>query len=100
MLSRGTFSFLAGTTFCGGSVPAQGAAVARAQKQGDLMIRKLFAVLLVTGLGLAASAPAPAIDFICSCSVCANGQGPACRDFHSGTSRFTSCSTYWAKYCQ
>ncbi len=77
-------------------MPAQGAAEPWAR--GDLMIRKLFAVLLVTGLGLVASAPAPAIDFICSCSLCNNGQGPGCRDLR--TNRFTSCADYWVKYCR
>ena len=37
------------------------------------MIKKLFAIAaLVFGVGVAASAPAPAIDFICSCNLCTN----------------------------
>jgi len=66
---------------------------------GDLMIRKLFAVLLVTGISLVASVPAPAIDFICSCTLCHNGQGPGCRDPRA-PGGFNSCANYWAKYCR
>jgi hypothetical protein len=67
-------------------------------KQEELsMIKKLFAIAaLVFGVGVAASAPAPAIDFICSCTVCAGGTGPGCRDLKAG--HFTSCSSWWATY--
>ena len=63
------------------------------------MIRKLFlATALVAGLGVAA-APAPAIDFICSCKLCTTStSGLACRDLdHRGG--FTSCGEYHTKYC-
>ena len=63
------------------------------------MIRKLFFATLVSGLVAAASAPAPAIDFICSCQLCTNStSGLACRDFHGGPV-FTSCGAYHVKYC-
>ena len=64
------------------------------------MIRKLFfATALVAGLGVAA-APAPAIDFICSCSLCTTStSGLACRDLHRGGGVFTSCGEYHVKYC-
>ena len=67
------------------------------------MIKKLFAVAgLVLGVGVAASAPAPAIDFICSCRLCTTStSGLACRDLdHSGFPRFTSCGAYHTQYCQ
>ena len=65
------------------------------------MLRKLFAVVLVTGATLAASAPAPAIDFICSCTVCHQGSSLACRDLnHTVGGGFVACSTYWTKNCQ
>jgi hypothetical protein len=64
------------------------------------MIRKLiFATALVAGLGVAA-APAPAIDFICSCNLCTTStSGLACRDFEHSGLRFTSCGEYHVKYC-
>jgi len=64
-------------------------------------MRKFFAAALVCGLGVIASAPAPAIDFFCSCSICrpyASGGGPACRDDHRNMV-FTTCQIYYASYC-
>jgi len=65
------------------------------------MIRKLFfAAALVSGLGVAISAPAPAIDFICSCKLCTTStSGLACRDLDHGGGGFTSCGAYHTKYC-
>jgi hypothetical protein len=66
------------------------------------MVKKLFAIAaLVFGVGVAASAPAPAIDFICSCRLCTTStSGLACRDLdHSGVG-FTSCGAYHTKYCR
>jgi hypothetical protein len=58
------------------------------------MLRKLLVVTaLVLGTAAATSAPAPAIDFICSCKVCAGGSNLGCRD---SSGRFTSCSLWWA----
>ena len=65
------------------------------------MVKKLFAIAaLVFGVGVAASAPAPAIDFICSCRLCTNStSGLACRDLDHGGFGFTSCGAYHTKYC-
>lgn len=61
------------------------------------MLRKLLVVAaLVTATVASTPAPAPAIDFICNCKVCAGGTGPGCRDLKAG--RFTSCSAWWATY--
>ncbi len=61
------------------------------------MLRKLFAVAaLVLATAAATTAPAPAIDFICNCQVCAGGSGPGCRDLKTG--HFTSCSAWWASH--
>lgn len=63
------------------------------------MIKKLFGVACLTlAVGFAAT-PAPAIDFICSCSLCTTSTSHlACRDFgHSPV--FTSCGEYHVKYC-
>jgi hypothetical protein len=61
------------------------------------MLKKL-ALIAVLGVATVAadSRPAPAIDFICSCSVCAGGSGPGCRDLKTG--HFTSCSSWWASH--
>lgn len=63
------------------------------------MLRKI-AVAAVLTLSFVASqpTPAPAIDYICSCSLCTPTSGLGCRDMKSG-GRFTSCSTFYAKYC-
>ena len=58
------------------------------------MLRKLFVAAVLVVATAVATAPAPAIDFICSCQVCAGGSGPGCRDLK--THRFTSCSAWWA----
>ena len=61
------------------------------------MLRKLLiTAALVVVTTIVSTAPAPAIDFICSCTVCAGGTGPGCRDLKSG--HFTSCSSWWATY--
>jgi hypothetical protein len=61
------------------------------------MLRKLVLIAaLATTTVAAVSSPAPAIDFICSCQVCAGGSGPGCRDLSTG--RFTSCSSWWASH--
>jgi hypothetical protein len=63
------------------------------------MLKKLFAVaVLVAAAGVAVSAPAPAIDFVCSCKICKPGSGLACRDTSNG-GRFTSCGAYYASHC-
>ena len=63
------------------------------------MVRKICtAAALVFGLGVAAM-PAPAIDFICSCSLCKTRPNLGCRDLDHGSSGFTSCSSYYASYC-
>jgi hypothetical protein len=62
------------------------------------MLRKLFVVAaLVVATAAATITPAPAIDFICTCRVCAGGSGPGCRDLDAG-GRFTSCSAWWATH--
>lgn len=62
------------------------------------MLRKLLvAAALVLATAASTTTPAPAIDFICSCQVCAGGSGPGCRDMKAG-GRFTSCSAWWATY--
>jgi hypothetical protein len=65
------------------------------------MVKKLFAIAaLVCGVGVAASAPAPAIDFICSCKLCTTSTSNlACRDFEHGGLTTTSCGDYHVKYC-
>jgi hypothetical protein len=61
------------------------------------MLRKLFAIAVLVGATAAATTvPAPAIDFICTCKVCAGGSGPGCRDLDTG--RFTSCSAWWSTH--
>jgi len=61
------------------------------------MLRKLFIVAaLVLGTAAATSAPAPAIDFVCSCQVCAGGSNLGCRD--TSTGRLTSCSLWWSTH--
>ena len=61
------------------------------------MIRKLLLVAALVAATVASNpAPAPAIDFICTCQVCAGGSGPGCRDLKTG--RFTSCSSWWASH--
>jgi hypothetical protein len=61
------------------------------------MLRKLFvAAALVLTTAAVTTAPAPAIDFICTCQVCAGGSGPGCRDLKTGF--FTSCSSWWASH--
>ena len=63
------------------------------------MVRKLFALAaLFAALGVAASAPAPAIDFICSCKLCKPDSGLGCRDLKNG-GRFTSCGAYYSQNC-
>ena len=62
------------------------------------MLRKLFiAAALVLATAASTPAPSTAIDYICSCQVCAGGSGPGCRDMKAG-GRFTSCSAWWATY--
>lgn len=61
------------------------------------MLRKI-AVVAVLALSFVAAKPSPAIDFICSCSICTPTSGLGCRDMNNG-GRFTSCSNYYAKYC-
>jgi hypothetical protein len=65
------------------------------------MIRKLVcAAALFFGIGVAASAPAPAIDFICSCNLCTTANSSlACRDLPHGSAGFISCGDYHKKYC-
>ncbi|MFP5288497.1 MAG: hypothetical protein ACLGI9_22365 [Thermoanaerobaculia bacterium] len=58
------------------------------------MLRKFFVIAALAVATAATTAPAPAIDFICTCTVCAGGSGPGCRDLRTG--RFTSCSSWWA----
>lgn len=59
------------------------------------MLRKLVVLAaLVVATAATTTTPAPAIDFICNCTVCAGGSGPGCRDLKTG--RFTSCSSWWA----
>lgn len=61
------------------------------------MLRKLLVTAaLVLATVAATSVSAPAIDFICSCQVCAGGSGPGCRDLKTG--HFTSCSSWWASH--
>ncbi len=60
------------------------------------MLRTLFAVVLVTGATLGASAPAPAIDFIALHRH--QGSSRACRDLnHTVGGGFVACSTYWRR---
>ena len=67
------------------------------------MFKKLLVLAgLVFGIGIAASMPAPAIDFICSCRICTSPtSGLACRDVdHGSVPKFTSCGAYYTRYCQ
>jgi len=58
------------------------------------MLRKLFVVAaLVLSTAAATTAPAPAIDFICSCRVCSGGTGPGCRDPRMP---LATCASWWA----
>lgn len=64
------------------------------------MVKNLLRIALVVFAFAVAAAPAPAIDFICSCTVCTSpSSGLGCRDPHNGN-RFTSCGTYYTRYCQ
>lgn len=61
------------------------------------MLRKLIlAAALVLATVASSPTPAPAIDFICTCQVCAGHPNLGCRDLKAG--RFTSCSAWWASY--
>ena len=61
------------------------------------MLRKLIVAAALVVATAAATAPAPAIDFVCTCQVCSDGTGPGCRDMRAG-GRFTSCAAWWAVY--
>ena len=62
------------------------------------MIKKLFGVTAVLA-AIATAAPAPAIDFLCSCRLCTSPtQGLGCRDDYNGY-RFTSCGNYYTQHC-
>ena len=63
-------------------------------------MKKLFGVAAVLASLVSVSpAPAPAIDFICSCNLCTSPtQGLGCRDPRNSY-RFTSCGNYYVKYC-
>ena len=64
------------------------------------MRKFFFTAALVCGVGAAASAPAPAIDFICSCRLCTTSTSHlACRDYEHGGLTMTSCGEYHVKYC-
>ncbi len=60
------------------------------------MLRKLLLITALVAASVTAAKPAPAIDFICTCRVCAGGSGPGCRDLDTG--HFTSCSSWWASH--
>lgn len=61
------------------------------------MLKKLLLIAALVAATVAAdSRPAPAIDFICSCTVCAGGSGPGGRDLKTGF--FTPCSSWWASH--
>lgn len=64
------------------------------------MVRKLVAAAALTFcFSVAASSPAPAIDYICSCTLCTtSSSGLGCRDPRNGY-RFTSCGMFHDKYC-
>jgi hypothetical protein len=63
------------------------------------MIKKLLGVACFSVLVGFAAKPAPAIDFVCSCSLCTTStSGLACRDFDH-LPRLTSCGEYHVKYC-
>lgn len=64
------------------------------------MIKKLFAAAVLVA-ATAASTPtsAPAIDFICSCSVCQGHPGLACWDTSKSPIFRTSCGTYYSAHC-
>lgn len=66
------------------------------------MVKKLCAIgALVFGFGVAASAPAPAIEFICTCARCTTSTSNlACRDYGHGGLTITSCGDYHVRYCQ
>ena len=63
------------------------------------MLRKLVAVAV---LAIAAAAvttrPAPAINYICSCTICQPGSGLACVDVDY-TGRRMACGTYYSQHC-
>ncbi|HSK77933.1 MAG TPA: hypothetical protein VLQ45_15890 [Thermoanaerobaculia bacterium] len=63
------------------------------------MLRRI-AVVAVLALSFIAvqPTPAPAIDYICSCTLCTPTSSLGCRNMKNG-GRFTSCSTYYATYC-
>lgn len=65
------------------------------------MIRKLcLAAALTFGLAVAASAPAPAIQFACSCTLCTNSTSNLfCQDFQHGPLNTWSCGQYHTLYC-
>lgn len=59
------------------------------------MFRKLLvAATLVIAAG--AATPAPAIEYLCSCKLCAARPNLGCRDGGIG---YTACSTYYANNC-
>ena len=65
------------------------------------MLRKL---LLVTALALSTAAatitPAPAIDFICSCSLCTGQSAPKCWDLDGIHPASTYCGAYYPTHCR
>lgn len=63
------------------------------------MFKKLFGVAVLVLAAGSAAKPAPAIDFICSCSLCTTSTSHlACRDF-GHTPSFTSCGEYHVRSC-
>jgi hypothetical protein len=63
------------------------------------MIKKLFAAALVVAAAAATTAPAPAIDFICSCDLCQAHPSLACWDLDRSPVVRTSCGTYYSNRC-
>lgn len=65
------------------------------------MLRKLFvAAALVLASAAVTSTPAPAIDYVCSCSLCQSQTGLGCRDLDGRHIMWTSCRDYYPTHCR
>jgi hypothetical protein len=64
------------------------------------MLRKLMiAAALALTTAAATVAPAPAIDFICSCSICKTNTGLKCWDTDGIHPASTYCGAYYPTHC-
>jgi len=63
------------------------------------MLRKLTIAAVLAIATVAASAPAPAIDFICRCDICRTNTGLKCWDTDGIHPVSTYCGAYYPTHC-